>query len=83
MLIRASRQSTTSIMTMIPTKLRMSDRLWTMSSNVSCNWSTSLWLRDMMRPTGVRWKKEGDRACRWLNIPVRNENKMPCPTLGM
>ena len=73
MLIKASRQSIHSIIATIPTRLSMSERLCTISSKVSWSWRTSLWLRDMMRPTGVRWKKDGESSCRWLNIPVRSE----------
>ena len=58
----ANCQSIISMATMIPTKLSRSDRLWTMSSKDSCSCSTSLWLRDMIRPTGVRWKNDGDNS---------------------
>ena len=37
----------------------------------------------MIRPTGVRWKKDGDRSWRWLNICVRNANKTLWPSLGI
>ena len=72
-----------SIITTMPNKLSMSAMLCTMSSKVSVSCSTSLWLRDMILPTGVRWKKEGDRSCRWLNIWVRKVNRMLWASLGM
>ena len=52
--INASCQSIISIITMMPTRLSKSEKLCTISSKVSCNCNTSLWLRDIIRPTGVR-----------------------------
>ena len=66
----------TTINTTMPTRLRMSDRLSTMSSKVSVSWMTSLERRDIMRPTGVRWKKPGESSWRWSNMWVRSEKRM-------
>ena len=73
----------TNMMSMMPTRLSISATLVTINSKVSVSCNTSLWLRDIILPTGVLWKNDGERSCRWLNIWVRNWYRMLWLNLGM